>query len=50
LVNGIGVSIHHDANCVRFFAVAFIFDEWRTRMVNRRFLRASSSLWRPGAA
>jgi hypothetical protein len=35
LVNGNGVSIHHVVNSARFHPVAFIFDEWRGRMVNR---------------
>jgi hypothetical protein len=35
LVNGNGVSIHHVANSARFYPVAFIFSERRTRMVNR---------------
>jgi hypothetical protein len=35
LVNGIGVSIHHVANRLRFCPVAFIFDEQADRMVNR---------------
>jgi len=35
LVNGIAVSIHHVAKPVRFCPVAFIFNEWEPRMVNR---------------
>jgi hypothetical protein len=35
LVNGIGVSIHHIRNWLRFCPVAFIFDEDANRMVNR---------------
>jgi hypothetical protein len=41
LVNGIGVLIHHDAGCAPFLSVAFIFDERRAGMVNRRFLRGT---------
>jgi hypothetical protein len=35
LVNRNGFSIHHSANSARFCPAAFIFDEWRRRMVNR---------------
>jgi len=35
LVNGIGISIHHVLDRRGFCAVAFIFDEGRSRMVNR---------------
>jgi len=35
LVNRNGLSIHHVVNSARFCPVAFIFNEWRRRMVNR---------------
>jgi hypothetical protein len=37
LVNAGAVSIHHDVSKALFSATAFIFDEERERMVNRRF-------------
>jgi hypothetical protein len=37
LVNESGVSIHHEVPTALFCAVAFIFGESRSAMVNRRY-------------
>jgi hypothetical protein len=39
LVNAAGVLIHHVAPAPLICPVAFILDEWRSPMVNRRFAK-----------
>jgi hypothetical protein len=48
LVNRIAVSIHHVAKFVGFCRVAFIFNEWKGRMVNRRYAAIDARCARPG--
>jgi hypothetical protein len=44
LVNGRAVSIHHAGHGARIWPSAFIFDERRRALVNRRFADADETL------
>ena len=48
LVNRIAVSIHHIAKFAGFCRVAFIFSEWKGRVVNRWYAAIDARCARPG--